>query len=177
MNLTIHRPIHRAVPKKPSGERGAQLAELALVLPVLALLAVGVWDFGSAFGLKQKLTNAAREGARIVVSNSIIPTPSCGPGTNPPCSIAAAEQAVVQYMSEANLNAACLSSATPFGTYPTWTWSCQGITLTINRGAGAGLDTAVSLTYPVQWSMHDFFGATVVPNQITTQVTMPNLTY
>lgn len=159
-----------------AGERGSQLLELALVLPILALLVVGAWDFGSAFGLKQKLTNAARVGAGIVVSNSIGATPSCAPGTNPPCSITAAEQAVVQYLNDAGLDASCLSSANPSGTYPTWTWTCQGITLTINRGADAGLDTTVSLTYPVQWSMRDLFGVTVVPNQITTQVTMPNLT-
>lgn len=159
------------------GERGSQFAELAFVLPVLALLLVGAWDFGSAFALKQKLTNAVRQGSRIVISNSVDPTTSCAPGTNPPCAISAAEDAVVQYLNHANLNAACISSANASGTYPQWTWTCQGITLEINRGADAGLDTTVTLTYPVQWSMQNFFGVTVIPKQITTAVTMPNLTY
>ncbi|HVB34749.1 MAG TPA: TadE family protein [Patescibacteria group bacterium] len=169
--------MNRVDSNRLAGERGAQLLELAMVLPILALLVVGAWDFGSAFGLKQKLTNAARVGAGIVVSNSLVPTPSCAPGTNPPCAITAAEQSVVEYLNNAGLSASCISSANPSGTYPTWTWTCQGITLTINRGTDAGLDSTVSLTYPVNWSMHDFFGTTVVPKQITTQVTMPNLTY
>lgn len=163
--------------KRQCGEQGSQLAELAIVLPVLALLAVGTWDFGNAFGLKQKLTNAARQGALIVIANSIVPTPACGPGTNPPCAVTAASQSVVQYLDNAGLDASCISSKAPSGTYPAWTWTCQGITLSINRGSHAGLDTTVSLTYPVQWSLQNFFGVTVVPNQITSQVTMPNLTY
>jgi hypothetical protein len=86
-------PFHRSV-----SERGSQLVELAIIVPVLTVLAFGAWDFGSAFTMKQKLTNAVREGARIVVSNSIVPTPSCPVGTNPPCAITAAEQDIAQYL-------------------------------------------------------------------------------
>ncbi len=52
------------------GSSGAQLVELALSTPLLLVLLVGISDFGSALDLKQKLTNAAREGARIAASQS-----------------------------------------------------------------------------------------------------------
>ena len=47
------------------GCEGAQLLEFALVLPLLVVLVIGVSDFGGAYTLKDKLANAAREGARI----------------------------------------------------------------------------------------------------------------
>ena len=41
----------------------SQIVELAISLPVLVIFVVGIFDFGGALTLKQKLTNAAREGA------------------------------------------------------------------------------------------------------------------
>jgi len=46
-------------------ERGANLVEVALVLPLLFLLLMGVADLGRAFYTYVSLTNAAREGARF----------------------------------------------------------------------------------------------------------------
>jgi len=48
-------------------ERGAELVEFALVLPVLLLVVLGIVDFGFLFQRMQVMTNAAREGARIAV--------------------------------------------------------------------------------------------------------------
>ena len=48
-------------------ERGAELIEMALVLPLLLLVIVGIVDFGFLFSRYEVLTNAAREGARIAV--------------------------------------------------------------------------------------------------------------
>ena len=45
------------------GERGAALVELAVVLPMLALLLVGTLDFGRAFRAAMVVTAAARAGA------------------------------------------------------------------------------------------------------------------
>lgn len=44
-------------------ERGASLVELALILPVLALLVFGTVDVARAYRLQVRLENAAREGA------------------------------------------------------------------------------------------------------------------
>lgn len=46
-----------------AARRGQSLVELALLLPVLALLLGGVLDMGRAFFYQIRLTNAVREGA------------------------------------------------------------------------------------------------------------------
>ncbi|HUE89114.1 MAG TPA: TadE family protein [Vicinamibacterales bacterium] len=48
-------------------ERGAALLETALVMPIVLLVAVGIFEFGRAYQHWQVLTNAAREGARVAV--------------------------------------------------------------------------------------------------------------
>jgi hypothetical protein len=50
---------------KRKNERGAALMETAMVLPLLLLVAVGIFEFGRAYQTWQVLTNAAREGARF----------------------------------------------------------------------------------------------------------------
>ena len=50
-----------------AGERGSELIELALVLPILLLIIAGIIDFGFLFQRYEVVTNAAREGARIAV--------------------------------------------------------------------------------------------------------------
>ena len=47
------------------GERGAELLEFALVLPLLLLVLAGILDMGLLFKDYQVVTNAAREGARM----------------------------------------------------------------------------------------------------------------
>jgi Flp pilus assembly protein TadG len=48
-------------------ERGAELIEFALVLPLLLLLLAGILDMGFLFKDWEVVTNAAREGARVAV--------------------------------------------------------------------------------------------------------------
>jgi Flp pilus assembly protein TadG len=52
---------------RTNGERGAALLEVALTLPLMLLVAVGIFEFGRAYQTWQILTNAAREGARVAV--------------------------------------------------------------------------------------------------------------
>ena len=47
--------------------KGAALIEVALTLPLLLLVSVGIFEFGRAYQTWQVLTNAAREGARMAV--------------------------------------------------------------------------------------------------------------
>jgi Flp pilus assembly protein TadG len=49
------------------GERGQAIVELALTLPLLLLVVLGVFDFGLMFERFEVVTNAAREGARMGV--------------------------------------------------------------------------------------------------------------
>ena len=55
-------------------ERGAALLEAAFTIPLLLLVAIGIFEFGRAYQTWQVLTNAAREGARMAV----LPDPTPG---------------------------------------------------------------------------------------------------
>jgi Flp pilus assembly protein TadG len=48
-------------------ERGAELIEFALTLPILLLVVLGIIEFGFVFREYEVVTNAVREGARIAV--------------------------------------------------------------------------------------------------------------
>jgi Flp pilus assembly protein TadG len=48
-------------------ERGAELIELAIALPLLLFVVMGIVDFGFLFQRYLVLTNAAMEGARVAV--------------------------------------------------------------------------------------------------------------
>jgi Flp pilus assembly protein TadG len=50
-----------------SSERGAELIEMAIALPLLLLVVLGIVDFGFLFQRYLVLTNAAMEGARVAV--------------------------------------------------------------------------------------------------------------
>lgn len=54
--------------------RGASVAEFAIVAPLLVLLGFGLIEFGRMVHVQQILTNAAREGARFVASESATST-------------------------------------------------------------------------------------------------------
>ena len=48
-------------------QRGAALIETAITIPIILLIAVGIFEFGRAYQTWQVLTNAAREGARVAI--------------------------------------------------------------------------------------------------------------
>ena len=50
-----------------SSESGSALIEVAVVLPILLVLSMGIMDFGRAFHAKALLDQAAREGCRLAV--------------------------------------------------------------------------------------------------------------
>jgi Flp pilus assembly protein TadG len=51
-------------------ERGAVAVEFALMAPVLILLLLGIMEFGRAYNVQISLSNAAREGVRVMaISN------------------------------------------------------------------------------------------------------------
>jgi len=49
------------------GEAGQALVEIAIALPILLALLVGIFEFARAYNVQQVITNAAREGARLGV--------------------------------------------------------------------------------------------------------------
>jgi Flp pilus assembly protein TadG len=59
--------VNKFFPRHLRSESGAELIELALVLPILLLVFAGIVDFGLLMQRMLTLSNAAREGARIAV--------------------------------------------------------------------------------------------------------------
>lgn len=59
-------PRRRRLPASIRSDRGATAVEFALLLPLLLLIVMGIVDFGRMLNAQQTLTNASREGARLV---------------------------------------------------------------------------------------------------------------
>ena len=170
-------------------QEAAQLVEFAFMLPLLVILVIGGVDFGQAYRLKQRLTNAAREGARIAIGQSQADLAQAIPST-----VQAVRNAVVNYLSSENMNTSFIA-ATPTKTGPReWTYSSTASgqpVLVINRGAVVpvtvggvttlAVSTRVTLRYPHTWTLRQalmlFSSSTTVPAsfQISTTVVMKNL--
>lgn len=59
--------IRRARRSGLRGEAGQSLAELAIALPILMAIVIGIFEFGRAWNVRQTVTHAAREAARLAV--------------------------------------------------------------------------------------------------------------
>lgn len=153
-----------------SSEKGVELLEIALTLPMLAVMLVGIIDFGGGWALKDKLAGAAREGARVAVSQfNDTTTPQCS-GT--PCSVQAAASAVAQYLNGAGVDTCGLDPSTAAPTQGTFSWTYTSSTsvtcvntwsIQIERAVNVAsngtnvLCTRVTLNYPYAWT----FGTTI----------------
>ncbi|HET7212006.1 MAG TPA: TadE/TadG family type IV pilus assembly protein [Terriglobia bacterium] len=168
------------------GTEGSQLLEFALVLPVMLVFAVGIVQFGGAFNLKQKMANAAREGARVMVSNPLTDQ-NC---LSTYCSPQAAAQAVANYMTNNGVDSSCIDPSTPTSTSgETWTYACgSGISLTINHQynyttsvGNPQTGTQVTVTYPYTWAFNSVIKLLVpgsniaLPNSLTETAVMKNI--
>jgi len=175
----------RAVRYLAYGRDGAQLLELALVLPLLAVVIVGVLDFGEAYNLKQKLNNAAREGARFAASQN-------GGSNLSTSDVTAVRDAVNNYLTNARVTqCAIATSPSVAGTVYTFDSSsggCGAFSLVIDRnhliagGGGVTVSTThVTLSYPFIWSLGNVIklllpGSTLsLPATLSTDAIMQNL--
>ncbi len=93
-----------------TGESAAQIVEFAVSLPLLMLFVVGIFDFSNAVALKQKLTNAAREAARVAAADSA--NDLANPSTAVPASVGDAFQVVDNYLLADKVNDCGLATAT-----------------------------------------------------------------
>ena len=59
------RILHRGAVSLLREVQGAALLEFAITLPLLVVFVVGIFDFSGAFNQKQKIEQAAQEGAII----------------------------------------------------------------------------------------------------------------
>ena len=106
-------------------DRGVALMEMALTLPLLLLISVGILEFGRAFQTWQIVTNAAREGARVAVLPGI-------------------DDAMVT----ARVNEYIQSGVLDAGVTPTVT---VNRTATISYGTGSATGSQVIVSYPFKF--------------------------
>jgi Flp pilus assembly protein TadG len=62
----VRRMLPSSVHGDSSADRGAVAVEFALLLPLLLLIVMGIVDFGRMLNAQESITQAAREGARLV---------------------------------------------------------------------------------------------------------------
>jgi hypothetical protein len=153
-------------PAPVTSTEASQIVEFAITLPLLLVFIVGIFDFGEAFNLKQKLNNAAREGAQF---GSSLPTHDLN-NTGTPASVSALRDLVDAYLQAARMNECGLSTQPAVAMSGlTWIYSASGtgcpgngtLTLVIQRGypvpTTIGLTTInvictrIEISYPYQW--------------------------
>jgi Flp pilus assembly protein TadG len=165
--------------------RASQIAEFAVSLPLLVLFVIGIFDFSGAITLKQKLTNAARDGARVAAAD---PANDLGNTSGLPVSVVDAFYVVDNYLLSEKINDCGLSVQRP-GLTGVLTWGstaapCPGagasaLMLTINRGCVTtqapgtySVGTCVTIVYPYNWRFGGvsglFGGRLSLPISITT---------
>lgn len=183
--------------RKQVKDRGSQIVEFALSLPILVFFIFGIFDFSGALSLKHKLTNGAREAARVAAADPAVDLTDSSTGV--PVSISDAYQALDNYLISENINDCKLSAGTLQNASGSLIWTATanancpggaspGLQLTINRGcinqqsvtvegaaASATLNlasTCVTLSYPYVWrftGVSGLFGKNFIPpTSITT---------
>jgi hypothetical protein len=164
-------------------------------MPLLVVFVFGIFDFGQAFNLKQKLSAAAQQGAQFASS---LPSSDLTASGTPP-SISSIHDLVDGYLQGAGVNDCGLGGATaaPSGTLQwTYTASLAGcpapFNLVVERGysfpvsipGGGGnmyvVSSRVTLIYPYQWRFSNVIqliapGASYAGTSfITTDAVVPN---
>lgn len=151
--------------------RGAELVEMAVVLPLLLTLLIGIFWAGRAYNIYETITRAAREGARTAVTNSCS---SCG---NASPSNTTVRNAVIDSLNASSIDPTQVKN-TYSGTCPSGQ-SCDCPTsdicivrnVPLNAGPPAELGVSVSLTYPFAFNL-PFTSANLTTINISTAVQM-----
>ena len=144
-------------------ECGSALLEFAIALPLLVVLLVGIYDFSGAFIEKQKIGQAAEEGAIIAGAqpmSDLIPVS----GTTSPDSLQPVLTAIINSLIGAHIvpQGSCMAAGktTQSGVQWTFTFSDCPLVVIINRGAilpgtakdpVVGIGSSVTVQYPYQW--------------------------
>ena len=147
--------------------RGQEIAEAALVLPIVFMLMLGIFWFGQAFSIYGTITHAAREGARAAVAPLCA---TCGTALTSATVAQNAVNALQNALLAAKLNPAQpkkypVTAPTLFSCVDGKAASCDGAQLTqagvcvqnnvqlsgTNSTGLAGCGVSVSFQYPYQF--------------------------
>jgi len=172
-NLSLPSLIARSISAVLAADQGAEILEFAISLPLLLVVAVGVFDFGSAFTVKQKVGNVALQGARFA-SNQPTTDLSLAGACGAPSSVCSVRDVVEANIVASRLNDCGLGTVNGVASGSlSWTFTanagCAGtLTLTVQRGYiyTATLPappfqnpytieaSRVTLNYPYQWQFN-----------------------
>lgn len=150
-----------------SDESASQIVEFAVSLPLLVVFVVGIFDFSGAFTLKQKLANAAWEGARVAAADPATDLGnSFGKGAEP-VSVSDAFQVIDSYLISEQINdCGLLGSGASSQANLKWTYTAKGngcpgtgVQIIIDRGCAQAVPstpvkavgTCVTVSYPYKW--------------------------
>lgn len=158
-------PRRRRIRAARASERGSQIVEMALALPLLAMVTFAVLDFGMAVNIKQKLAGIARETARIAANQGSADLDNPAVATSG--SVADLQATLATALQAAALNDCGLASAAPnLANAASFQWSystatgCPGtLQVTIERGRVASastpkvIGTRVRIDYPYRFRL------------------------
>jgi len=143
-----------------AGDSGAEIAETALVMPLVFLFLLGIFWFGRAYNVYSTITYAAREGALTAARANCA---GCGNTLPTPAVVAARVQSVLQ-ASKLDPNPIALYTVTPAPTFcPNLTppgacapsvnniTVCRGVRLNSTTSALPACGALVSFQYPYQF--------------------------
>ena len=142
--------------------KGSALLEFALVLPLLMVFVVGIFDFSGAFNQKQKIEQAAQEGAII---SGAQPMSDMQPVNKDPDSLHPVVTSVFNSLAASGVlsKGTCNppGKATYSGSGLKWTYTITGcpddLVIVIDRGSvpapcpPPAVCTKVTVTYPYHW--------------------------
>lgn len=135
---------------------GSQLLEFALTAPLLFVMLIGIIDFGSAYNLKQKLSNAAREGARYGANQSSAVGDISSTQAN------AIDTVVSNYLTNSGVTQCAVGSASGSNfnyTASSGSTGCSSFSLQVNRNDHVVSNgttyraTTVAISYPFSWGI------------------------
>jgi Flp pilus assembly protein TadG len=164
-----------------AGERGSSLLEFAIVLPLLMVFVVGIYDFSGAFNQKQKIEQAAQEGAILAGAQpmtDIAPPPSSSSPPSNPQSLQAVVTAIFNSLAASGVlpNANTGTCGPPFAPTPTgqtlltWTYAVTGCSSNpVSTTTGCLSDTTDTLYIVINrgWVSAGTSIATVVGTTVT----------
>ena len=173
------------------GNEGAALVEFAIVLPLLVVFITGIYDFGGAFNQRQKIEQAAQEGAIVAGAQPTSDfSPVAGQISNPDSLLPVATAVINSLAGSGVLTASCSASNKGHGPSPalTWTYKITGcssaypndaLVITINRGWVAATSTAeldvvgtmVTVTFPYHWRFNSVIQLLIPGNSTFQAVT------
>lgn len=196
------RKVARCARFLATGTCAAQIAEFAVSLPLLAVLVVGIYDFGNAFNVKHRVASAAREAARFASDQPTadLSQPTVGTsGSVEAVATLTGNVMLAEKLSDCGMALASNQSVSHLSGTLIWTFTAQSgcggiVTLKINRGfilqtpasTGAGTPmtveaTQVTLSYPYNWQFNRVIqllapGSTYAASSLITSVAvMQNL--